>query len=73
MHRLETLRDRLLDDDDLLTKLLANNPQADAQQLRTLIRAARKEKLANAALLQGQEPQKKHYRALFQTLKTLTH
>ncbi|MBB1175015.1 ribosome-associated protein, partial [Klebsiella pneumoniae] len=23
--------------------------------------------------LQGQEPQKKHYRALFQTLKTLTH
>ncbi len=72
MHRLETLRDRLLDDDDALTRLLNNNPQADVQQLRTLIRAARKEKLANASLLQGQEPQKKHYRALFQALKTLT-
>lgn len=72
MHRLEGLRDRLLDDDDALTRLLNNNPQADVQQLRTLIRAARKEKLANAALLQGQEPQKKHYRALFQALKTLT-
>lgn len=72
MHRLEALRDRLLDDDDALTRLLNNNPQADVQQLRTLIRAARKEKLANASLLQGQEPQKKHYRALFQALKTLT-
>jgi ribosome-associated protein len=72
MHRLETLRDRLLDDDEVLTRLLTNNPQADAQQLRSLIRAARKERLANASLLQGQEPQKKHYRALFQALKTLT-
>ncbi|MFD4840182.1 ribosome biogenesis factor YjgA [Achromobacter sp. NPDC058515] len=72
MHRLEALRDRLLDDDDVLTGLLANNPQADGQQLRTLIRAARKERLGNASLLQGQEPQKKHYRALFQALKTLT-
>ncbi len=58
---------------EALTKLLNDNPQADVQQLRAVIRAARKEKLANAALLQGQEPQKKHYRALFQTLKTLTH
>lgn len=73
MHRLEILRDRLLDDDEALTKLLNDNPQADVQQLRAVIRAARKEKAANSALLQGQEPQKKHYRALFQTLKTLTH
>ncbi|MGB3434083.1 ribosome biogenesis factor YjgA [Achromobacter sp.] len=72
MHRLEMVRDRLLDDDEALTKLLNSNPQADVQQLRALIRAARKEKQANAALLQGQEPQKKHYRALFQALKTLT-
>lgn len=43
MHRLETLRDRLLDDDDALTKLLNDNPQADVQQLRAVIRAARKE------------------------------
>ena len=58
MHRLETLRDRLLDDDEALTRLLENNPQADVQHLRAVIRAARKEKQANAALLQGQEPQR---------------
>ncbi|AUT45936.1 ribosome biogenesis factor YjgA [Achromobacter sp. AONIH1] len=73
MHRLETLRDRLLDDDEALTRLLENNPQADVQHLRAVIRAARKEKQANAALLQGQEPQKKQYRALFQALKALIH
>lgn len=72
MRRLEMLRDRLLEDDAILTTLLRNNPQTDGQQLRAAIRAARKEKLANAALLPGQEPQKKHYRALFQALKTLT-
>ena len=43
------------------------------QHLRAVIRAARKEKQANAALLQGQEPQKKQYRALFQALKALIH
>lgn len=71
MHRLETLRDRLLSDDDTLTRLLADHPEADAQHLRSVIRAARKEQAANAALLPGQEPQKKHYRALFQALKAL--
>ncbi|ANN68713.1 ribosome biogenesis factor YjgA [Bordetella bronchialis] len=71
MHRLENLRDRLLDDDAVLTELLSRNPGVDAQQLRTLIREARKEARANAALAQGQEPRRKHYRALFQALKTL--
>ena len=42
MHRLETLRDRLLDDDEALTRLLENNPQADVQHLRAVIRAARR-------------------------------
>ncbi len=71
MHRLEGLRDRLLEDDAALTELLARNPGSDAQQLRTLIREARKEARANASLAQGQEPKRKHYRALFQALKTL--
>jgi len=39
--------------------------------LRTLIREGRKELTANASLRQGQDPQRKHYRALFQALKTL--
>jgi ribosome-associated protein len=71
LHRLETLRDRLLADDDALTKLLNEYPGADGQQLRTLIRAGRKEAQNNAALQPGQDPQRKHFRALFQALKTL--
>ena len=72
MHRLETLRDRLLEDDDALTGLLQDHPGADVQHLRAVIRAARKESQANAALQQGHEPQRKQYRALFQALKDLT-
>jgi ribosome-associated protein len=71
MHRLENLRDRLLEDDAALTELLGRHPGIDAQQLRTLIREARKEARANASLQQGQEPRRKHYRALFQALKTI--
>jgi ribosome-associated protein len=73
MHRLESLRDRLLQDDDLVTALLAANPATDIQVLRTLIRAARKEAQQNTQLRAGQEPQRKHYRALFQALKSLNH
>jgi len=72
MHRLETLRDRLLTDDEALTRLLDEHPDADIQHLRAVIRAARKEAQHNAALGPGQEPQRKQYRALFQALKTLS-
>ena len=71
MHRLEALRDRLLKDDAAFTVLLQKYPQADIQQLRTLIREGRKEAAANESLRPGQEPLRKHYRALFQALKTL--
>ncbi|WP_459616874.1 ribosome biogenesis factor YjgA [Bordetella sp. 2513F-2] len=71
MHRLEALRERLLADDDALTALLREHPDFDIQHLRTVIRAARKEAQSNAALGPGQEPQRKHYRALFQALKPL--
>src|SRR5690606_38640592 len=69
MHRLEALRDLLLRDDDSLTALLQKYPGADAQHLRALIRAGRKEAQANEKLNPGQDPQRKHYRALFQALK----
>jgi len=72
MHRLETLRERLLADDDALTELLQAHPQADVQHLRAVIRAARKEVQHNAALPAGHEPQRKQYRALFQALKALS-
>lgn len=71
MHRLETLRDLLLTDDAALTGLLNEYPGADAQRLRTLIREGRKEAQANTQLQPGQDPQRKHYRALFQALKSL--
>jgi len=71
MHRLESLRDLLLKDDEALTQLLDEYPGADVQHLRALIRAGRKEIQQNQALQPGQEPARKHYRALFQALKTL--
>ena len=71
MHRLEALRNQLLADDAALTDLLNNHPGADVQHLRTLIRAGRKEAEANTKLQPGQDPQRKHYRALFQALKSL--
>ena len=71
MHHMETLRDRLMDDDDALTRLLNDYPDADIQVLRTLIRGARREREQNAALPAGQDPQRKQYRALFQAIKTL--
>ena len=71
MHKLEAQRDLLLANDAALTELLNEHPDADAQYLRTLIRAGRKEAEANAKLQAGQEPQRKHYRALFQALKSL--
>ncbi|HRL21510.1 ribosome biogenesis factor YjgA [Alcaligenes sp. SDU_A2] len=71
MHRLEALRDLLLRSDDALTEFMDQFPGADIQQLRTLIRAARKESQKNETLMPGQDPQRKHYRALYQYIKTL--
>lgn len=71
MHRLEALRDILIKDDDALTGFLEEYPNSDVQQLRALIRAARKEVQHNATLEPGRDPQRKHYRALFQALKQI--
>lgn len=71
MHRLEGLRDLLLRDDGALTELLQRSEVSDVQQLRATIRAARKEAQNNETLPPGSDPQRKHYRALFQALKNL--
>jgi len=71
MHRLEKLRDLLLEDDGALAKLLDEYPQLDVQSMRALIRAARNETRHNATLKAGEEPRRKHYRALFHALKAL--
>lgn len=70
-HRLEALRDLLLRDDEALTELLASCEVPDVQQFRATIRAARKEARHNETLPPGSDPQRKHYRALFQALKQL--
>jgi ribosome-associated protein len=63
MHSLEKRREKLLKDDAALTELLARYPDLDAQQLRTLIRNARKE------VAENKPP--KAYREIFQILKQL--
>ncbi len=64
LHALERRRDKLLTDDTALTKLLEEHPELDVQQLRTLIRNARKE--------QAESKPPKAYRELFQILKDLS-
>jgi ribosome-associated protein len=64
LHRIEALRDQLIDDgDDALAKLLDEYPHADRQHLRQLARNAREEKLKNKPL--------HAYRELFRELRTL--
>ncbi len=62
-HRMENWRTRLLDDDAALTEFVDIYPQADAQQLRTLVRNARREAAA------AQAP--KSSRALFKLIRGL--
>lgn len=63
MHALERRREKLLADDNALTELKERHPQVDVQQLRTLIRNARKE--------QAENKPPKAYREIFQILKQL--
>ena len=63
-HKLEALRDRLVEEgDDAIPSILALYPEADRQQLRSLVRNAQKEKAANKP--------PKAYRQIFQYLRDL--
>jgi ribosome-associated protein len=61
--RLEAWRERLLSDDGALTRFAAEHPRADLQEIRALIRNARKEQK------EGKPP--RAYRELFRVLKTI--
>lgn len=64
LHRLEALRERLLEDGDAaLAELIGQYPHADRQHLRQLVRNAREERLKNRPL--------HAYRELFRELKQL--
>ena len=63
LHHLERWRDRLLADETALNELVGAHPQADIQQLRTLVRNTLRERETNKP--------PKSYRALFQVLREL--
>ena len=62
-HRLERLRERLLEDESVLTEIGADHPGADLTRLRQLRRGALHEREA------GKPP--KHFRELFRTLREM--
>jgi ribosome-associated protein len=63
LHLIERTRDELLADDKAVAKLIDAHPDIDIQPLRQMVRNARAERAANKP--------PKHFRALFQFLKTL--
>ncbi|MCQ9615421.1 DUF615 domain-containing protein [Paenalcaligenes niemegkensis] len=71
MHRVEALRDLLIRDDEALTEFFDTYGQANVQEFRTLVRSARREAKQNEALPEGREPSRKHFRSLFQAIKTI--
>ena len=77
LHEAETWRDRLIADEPALAEWLKAYPETDAQQLRSLVRQARKDAAAQAAAKQvaGTAPrQGRSYREIFQLVReTLQH
>jgi ribosome-associated protein len=69
LHQAEHWRDRLIADDGALTEWLQSDPEADVQQLRALIRQARKD--AQGVTERPGEAQRhgKAYREIFQAVR----
>ncbi len=63
LHFLESYRDKLITNDETITALIEKFPDMDIQNMRTLIRNARKERESNKP--------PKSYREIFQALKDL--
>ena len=65
LHQAERWRAELIASDDAATRWITEHPQTDVQQLRSLIRAARKD-----AALEPEKRSGRAYRELFQFIKT---
>jgi ribosome-associated protein len=65
LHGIERWRAELMADDEAMTRWLQAHPDTDAQQLRSLVRAARRD----TATLTTEDRQPKSVRELFQFLK----
>ena len=63
LHHLESFRDRLIANDETFTNMIEQYPDMDIQNMRTLIRNARKEKEVNKP--------PKAYREIFRVLKDM--
>ena len=63
LHHLESYRDRLIANDEAFTKMIEQYPDMDIQNMRTLIRNARKEKETNKP--------PKAFREIFRVLKEM--
>lgn len=71
LHQAEKWRDDLIADDQALQRWLADHPDTDVQQLRALIRQARKDGLPSAdEVSKGQAPRRgRAYREIFQLVR----
>jgi ribosome-associated protein len=65
LHEAERWREEMLARDDAITRWLTRFPETDAQQLRSLVRASRKDALAE----QPDQRRGRSYRELFQLIK----
>jgi len=74
LHLAEAWRDRLIADDTAVGEWIAQYPQTDTQQLRALVRQARKDAVpvSNAAVSQGLAPrQSRAYREMFKLVRSI--
>ncbi|HYE70084.1 MAG TPA: ribosome biogenesis factor YjgA, partial [Aquabacterium sp.] len=71
LHEAERWRDQLIASEDALDQWMTQHPQTDSQQLRALIRQARKDVQPDrAAVSQGLAPRHgRAYREIFQLVK----
>ena len=70
LHQTQRWRDELLADDQALARWLLQHPQTDAQQLRALVRQARKDKAAAGKPLPGAaQRQGRAFREIYQLLQ----
>jgi ribosome-associated protein len=74
LHLAEAWRDRLIADDEAVGEWIAQHPQTDIQQLRALVRQARKDAVpvTKVAVSQGLAPrQGRAYRELFKLVRSV--
>ena len=71
LHETERWREALIADDEALTRWMAEHPDTDAQHLRSLVRAARRDSAALATHPAPQPRQPRSHRDLFQFLRPM--